>query len=287
MEEPSLFYKFVTFERKDILERGLIRYTPALDFNDPFELNPIITPLSKRFIEYESSLSKDEKASLFFSEEDYKYSSDRCDQIATYKAKFDIEIAKQGILSLSSNNKINPLLTVTIPDKSDPRTNLLMWSHYADSHKGFVIEFENGFVQGATVKKVNYSEIRHCITFEDIEENNFGNIFFKKSSEWCYEQEYRSILPLNKAHEIDKDNVHLFKINKKKVKSITFGSRMSEENKETVMNIIKLDPEYSINQFIHAYLDKNDYILNFYGEVGCLTNNPENQSKYCPNQKKF
>ena len=288
MEEPLFFYKFVPFERKDVLENGLIRFTPAQDFNDPFELNPTITPLSTHFIEYESSLSKEEQEKLSFRPEDYRYSSERDSKIESYKAKFKIEIAKQGILSLSSNNEINQLLTVTVPNKRDPRTNLLMWSHYADSHKGFVIEFESGFVQGgATLKKVNYREERHCITFEEIEENNFDDIFFRKSIEWGYEQEYRSVLPLDKAHTIVEDKFHLFKINKGKVRGITFGSGMSKENKATVMDIIKRDPEYSKVQFNHAYLNENGYMLGFYYDDGHLTNNPIYQGRTISSQIKF
>ena len=100
METPLFFYKFVSFERKDILENGLIRFTPAKYFNDPFELTPTITPLSTQFIEYLSSLNKNELKRLYFNEEDDQYSYERESQIEIYRAKFKNEVEKYGILSL-------------------------------------------------------------------------------------------------------------------------------------------------------------------------------------------
>lgn len=135
MKLPMFFYKFVPFERKDILENGYIRFTQVQEFNDTFELEPTITPLSRKYIEYVSSLNVEEIKRVEFNQEDYTFSSERESQVDEYRDKFKSQIGEFGVLSLSSNNKINPLLTVTFPDKDDPRTNLLMWSHYADSHK--------------------------------------------------------------------------------------------------------------------------------------------------------
>lgn len=281
------FYKFVPFERKDILENGFIRFTPVQDFNDPFEISPSITPISKKFIEYISNLNSKEAKSLNFNKEDYKYSSERESKVENYRKKYESEVGKFGVLSLSSNNNINQLLTVTFPSKNDPRTNLLMWSHYADSHKGFVIEFECDFVNGMKLKKVNYSEDRHYLTFEDIEEKNFDELILQKSSEWNYEQEYRSVLKLNKADSIIGDKLHLFKIDKRKIHSITFGSRTSDENKKVVMGIIKSDSEYSKVKFNHAYLNDDGYMLSFYSDDGRWSNNPIYGGRSIPNQKKI
>jgi len=139
MSQPFYFYKFVSFDRRDILESGLIRFAPIGSFNDPFELEPTITPYSTRFLKYLTKLSPEEIAGLSFGDADLKYSKDRVDKIEYYQKKYRSEIGKYGVLSLSSNNEINHFLNVSMPDKGDPRTNILMWSHYADSHRGFVI----------------------------------------------------------------------------------------------------------------------------------------------------
>lgn len=287
MRQPLFFYKFVSFDRKDILENGLIRFAPIGSFNDPFELEPTVTPYSRQFLEYASKLSEAELRDIKFTKEDIEYSSKREEQVDEYKNKYRKEIGKFGVLSLSSNNNINQLLTVSIPEKEDPRTNILMWSHYANSHQGFVIEFHADLIDDIELKKVKYSNERDYLTFEDINDNSFDNIFYKKSTEWKYEQEYRAILPLDKATKIYNDEYHLFKFNKRKVKSITFGCKTSEENKNIIKEIIKSDVEYSNVTYNHSYLNKEGYFLNFYGEYGRCSNNPEFGIKSIPSQKEI
>jgi hypothetical protein len=278
------YFKFVSFDRKDILEKGLIRFAPLGSFNDPFELEPSITPYSRKFLE----LSEIELENLDINDEDLDYSSLRADQVSMFKGEYRNKIGKFGVLSLSTNNNINPLLSVSMPDKKDPRTNILMWSHYADSHKGFVIEFKEDFIEGA-VKEVQYSNDRDYLTYEDIEENNFDKVFYKKSTEWEYEQEYRVVFPLNDASVVHNNEFHLFAINKSSVCSITFGCEMSEENKKFIINLIKNDEDFNHVAFNHARLHDEQYCLDFYSDDGKWSNNPDSlfAPRFIPNQKKF
>lgn len=287
MTQPLFFYKFVSFARKDILTNGMIRFAPIGSFNDPFELEPSITPYSKKFLQYINEISERDLKKITMTEADYVYSAERVDSIEYYKDKYRAEVGKYGVLSLSSNDTINQLLTVSMPERKDPRTNILMWSHYADSHKGFVIEFRADFVEGVKLEKVEYSDIRHVVTFEDIDENNFDNIFFRKSSDWEYEQEYRAVLPLSNASEIHDERFHLYKINKSSINSITFGCAMSEEEKKIIMDIVKKDPGFKGVKMQHARLDEKGFFLDFYYDDGRWTNKPFFVSREIPNQIKM
>ena len=280
-----LYYKFVSFARKDILEKGLIRFAPLGSFNDPFELEPSITPYSKKFLE----LSEVELKNLEINDEDLNYSSLRADQVGMLKDEYRNKIGKFGVLSLSTNNDINPLLSVSMPDKKDPRTNILMWSHYADSHKGFVIEFKENFIEGAELKEVQYSNERDYLTYEDIEESDFDKVFYKKSTEWKYEQEYRAVSPLDDASVVDDNGLHLFAIKKCRVSSITFGCEMSEENKKFIIDLIKNDEDFNNVVFNHVRLHDEQYCLDFYSDDGRWSNNPDSilASRFIPLQKKF
>ena len=162
-----------------------------------------------------------------------------------------------------------------------------MWSHYADSHRGFVVEFDKDFISEAELHKVKYSNERDFLTFEDIDNNDFHSVFYKKSEEWAYEQEYRAVLPLNKASEIKDDKYHLFKFRKKSVSSITFGCAMSKNNKDIIIKMIENDSEYESVKFNHAILNDDNFCLQFYQTLGSLTNNPRFGSITIPNQKKF
>lgn len=286
MKQPMFFYKFVSSDRLDILTGGMIRFTPVTDLNDPFELNPTITPIASKYFELLQDISEGKCESLSFDESDYEYSSERHYQVDQMRKVFDSKIAEYGVLSVSSNDKINQFLTVSMPDKSDPRTNLLMWSHYGDSHKGLVIEFEAGFVEGIDMKLVEYRDEREILTFEDIEDDNFDSILLRKSIEWSYEQEYRAILPLAKADSVN-GGVHLFKIIKSKVRSITFGSKMPNDKKLDIIKTLKSDADYKHIAYNHARLHDDGYFLDFYYDDGAVTNNPPYGMQRIFTQKKL
>ena len=79
----------------------------------------------------------------------------------------------QGCLSLSATS-----------------TNILMWSHYARHHTGFVVGFHaNHEYFGPTVSPVEYTSTRP--EFNPLEARHDGEIFYTKSEHWRYEQEYR------------------------------------------------------------------------------------------------
>jgi len=291
MSKPSSFFKFVSPERKDILINGKIRFAPIGEFNDPFELEPVITPISRKHIEYTLSLSDDKLKTIEFTNEDHNYSLERERLSDEYKSIYKQKISKYGILSLSSNLDINQLISISIPDKKDPRSNILMWSHYADSHKGFIIEFDNDFISGIEIIKVDYSNDRDYLTYEDIDEDHFHKVFFKKSKEWSYEQEYRAIMPLSDASEVIDNRFHLFNFNKKSVKSITFGCAMSEKEKNEIIELIENDKEFVSVIFNHALLDDDNFCLQFYETSGNWTNHPApfgfKMINKIPIQKKF
>lgn len=291
IKKPSSFFKFVSFERKDILENGQIRFAPIGEFNDPFELEPVITPLSRKYLEYVSNLTDENLVNIEFSDEDRKYSSEREYQADEYKKRYKEKVKDYGVLSLTSNADINPLLTVCVPEKKDPRTNILMWSHYANSHSGFVIEFDSEFIPGLEIEKVEYSNDRDFLTFEDIDENNFHMIFYKKSEEWYYEQEYRAVLPLSKASKVIDEQFHLFDFNKKSIKSITFGCAMDEDKKQEIIDLIESDDDFGFVQFNHALLNDDNFCLQFYHTTGGWTNHPSpfgfKMMRQIPQQKKF
>ncbi len=94
----------------------------------------------------------------------------------------------------------------TIPD------NLLMWSHYADGHKGFVIGYDTRKLkelQEELVRKkerlvldlqmVNYEKQKPVINFFESMTSNYRHediitLLITKSERWSHEQEYRLIL---------------------------------------------------------------------------------------------
>ena len=127
--------------------------------------------------------------------------------------KADEELENVGVFSLSEVNN-----------------NILMWSHYADYHKGFCIEF----VRNPNNQLGNYEMTRRVQYRPDypiiipIKDDVFDLKFFMKSSDWEYEQEWRLINDKGEGEESLPDV---------DMSTIIFGLRMPASHKETIRKV--------------------------------------------------
>jgi Protein of unknown function (DUF2971) len=74
---------------------------------------------------------------------------------------------------------------------ADP-TNLLMWSHYSEGHKGIVIEVDVPEDHEDLIQ-VTYSPFSSVFTDNLQTKEDLRHLFRGKSEEWAYEQEYRIV----------------------------------------------------------------------------------------------
>jgi Protein of unknown function (DUF2971) len=126
--------------------------------------------------------------------------------------------------------------------------NILMWSHYANHHKGFCIGFvrknDNLFGDIARTQPVeydyNYPEAYPLDENGNYDEAIFKKMLFTKAKDWEYEKEWRLIY-----NEGDKEEPLLADIS-----SIIFGLRMSEGHKDTIRKILADKPNIRYQQAI-------------------------------------
>lgn len=112
---------------------------------------------------------------------------------------------------------------------SETNSNILMWSHYAKDHTGYCLEFEatSHTPVFGKAQKVNYSENYPAIDyFNTPSEKQVDLLFLTKYIDWIYEKEWRIIDHLSgpglKDYPIEL------------LKSVTFGMRMTEQNKRLI-----------------------------------------------------
>lgn len=243
---PAL-YKYLSPARIDVLENLTIRYTQSRALNDPFEAFPAILHKDKSWYRYRHKqiIKDDAKNIIFDSTADKKYylhqrSKEFDNFYECYTDKewmyqrcqnfINLDSSVQGHLSLSAN-----------PD------NILMWSHYAQSHEGFVIEFDGDhdyFSYGTF--PIDYEDER---PFLDV--TRFGqdaSVLYTKSKDWKYEAEYRktmvfvekisyedgtSFVPFPEQEPANDDpiltEVKLFDYPKEIIKSIIIGWKSTDE----------------------------------------------------------
>lgn len=123
---------------------------------------------------------------------------------------------------------------------------LLMWSHYADAHKGVCLKFDilDDTTFFAPAKKVLYS--RDYPEYDYLtDKNDFVNqMFFTKSEEWSYEGEVRVL----------KDKKGNYEFNPRSLKEIILGCKISDSDKKTLSKVIRTYyPECELKQAV-----KND-----------------------------
>jgi hypothetical protein len=82
--------------------------------------------------------------------------------------------------------------------------NPLLWSHYADRHRGMCLGFD---VSESLIEPVNYVERRTKLKLPATEEN-FKHLLFTKYIGWSYEVEWRAWARLEK---MDKPTGHFFR----------------------------------------------------------------------------
>jgi hypothetical protein len=112
---------------------------------------------------------------------------------------------------------------------SDP----VIWSHYADSHRGIAFEFDytepsDGLIQ------VEYGAERRIFGYDELEEIRKNNAeeeirhiissgFTKKASSWSYENEYRQFISLNSCTPLGE---HYFRpIPSERLTGVILGAR--------------------------------------------------------------
>ena len=79
--------------------------------------------------------------------------------------------------------------------------NPLLWAHYANSHKGFCVGYEEQDIIDISdcLSSMNYSEHQPSISLDD--PKSFEQLLFVKSTHWNYENECRAVYTLKNENE--------------------------------------------------------------------------------------
>jgi hypothetical protein len=259
---------------KLILENTSIKITRASEFNDPFDT------FQNLFFEFETSEVTNLFVSKFMELVTNRIPIDvnennRFGKIVNYiilnhdnqtpdmsgirKLLEDRQAIVDTILKESNDIWFNYLNENRIFCMSENYDNLLMWSHYADSHKGVVIRFKViPEIQSAfsAASPVIYSERPPSLgTFDDIFYKTIGAVdqdiselnkkySLTKSEIWRYEKEWRFTL---KQRDPTK-NYDLLEIDPREIDGVILGCKIEDEIKNDILIATRKYPEIEIFQ---------------------------------------
>lgn len=195
--------------RDDFFSNPMIRATPALSLNDPFE---------GHFNEIQVKDAKINQLRFY-----RKCGLDTYDDSDDYQINESVGVLQGNISDLG------------IISLSESYNNPLMWAHYANEHKGMVVEFDfNEFffedsilINNGKASRFGRNILGRCYEYpekvdyqrelpnfsrselsapDSIDEYHwdkfFKTILFTKSIDWIHEQEQRIVVPLKYADSI-------------------------------------------------------------------------------------
>ena len=176
-----------------VITDGTIKFSSPDEFNDPFDCNPIVDGDS-----YEEKIKTDPHLRKTLC----KQTGISPGKWLAHKKKFLTRI-RNGFSAGQYNELTQKRLGVCCLTSN--AVNPLMWAHYADSHKGFAVEFQipTTFTPGElaadplfdvkllAAQPVQYVEDRPVVSAFDEVDDRVNKGFYFKSKHWQYEDEYR------------------------------------------------------------------------------------------------
>jgi hypothetical protein len=234
---PLTLYKYQSFDQYaliNLIKRQLYFSKPA-NFNDPFDCNPPFEIVK----DYRT-----EKNLKAFYEKIKKYEIAKSGLADSF---FDIQYMRDGKPNkrferdfIDSPKHIKEQIEekTGVVCFSESVENFLLWSHYANKHKGFCLEFDTATLlssyAGSKLYEVKYvrasSPIRLHLSYL-LKSNALELLLTRKSHLWKYEKEWRMFC--------DTGGDKLYTYNPAALTKVYFGHNMSLEDKTTILSIIK------------------------------------------------
>lgn len=249
-------YKFMSFnpEHPEYLERILIdlRLYHALpqQLNDPFECKP------HWYWPENVTEVKGLRKELYNIARRQGESKKRAEKYAS-KSMLNRKETEEALQKIIIQN----YQKIRVCSFSISNTNILLWSHYANSHKGLCIAFDANTLPFAGCQKVNYQDEYPYLEFPILGDERWFKPVLTKSSSWAYEDEYRSILYPN-AENQHPNNTESYFFDPESITDIYLGSEVSTPNEEFVSSLIqrsKIKPN-----LWKATVSENTYSIAFY-----------------------
>ncbi len=218
---PSKLYQYRKFSSQNLesLSESSIYLASYESFNDPFDEFNVAEPTHEQALEFCREMARDPAAKVA----DYyrKILNDR-DALLS-----DFLKCSKDVIQLTEA-KCRGLGIACLSEKAD---DLLMWSHYADGHTGYCLEFDGSVAPFALAMAVQYSTQRlkvHPYTLKPEDAHGMKALLVKHTC-WAYEKEWRVL---------STDGPGLSKYPPERLTAVYFGMRMSIERQKVILRLL-------------------------------------------------
>lgn len=221
------YYPFTEFGLKVLIDRK-VWYSSPRTFNDPFDCNMQISQeiSDSDFIEFNNRARLHGNLSPLSSQSIEHFIENKDDITRGMIEVIDDLCIGSGVFVMTERND-----------------SVLMWSHYANGHTGFCLEFGGSagevIVPDLTTHKVEYDdhpEISlsklYTLMQEAPNKEFFTLLMATKARDWAYEKEWR------KTNFLEEGQSGKLEDYPGGLLSVTFGVKMPMENRRTIRNIL-------------------------------------------------
>jgi hypothetical protein len=239
---------------KDSLRENYLWFSDPLKFNDPYDCNlssnTSDTTYPELYEHLKKAFDKDNRGkSIKFFEDRIKYLSNNPSEMNHLGEMFNKEaVDKIGICCFSENDKA-----------------LLMWSHYANKHKGICLTFDVSKDEELFTKhpyKVEYPQkypVYHWPR-DTGKVKPFRYLIATKSKEWDYEEEIRIVRNSDSVKQEFRGKVSF---NKKALVAIKFGYNSDESEQIIIKSILDKVGGYGHVKFYKAKLKRFEFGIEY------------------------
>jgi hypothetical protein len=140
------------------------------------------------------------------------------------------------------------------------KNNLLLWSHYANSHKGICIEFDPKTSPIHFAQKVDYKNKYPEIKYPSFGDKRAMEPLLVKSKVWGYEVEYRIIFKPG-LDDTPQHESSLLLNDPSTITGIYLGAKIEDEDRDALLSIVQKS-KFSPKVW-QAQLSEEAYELNF------------------------
>lgn len=242
---PNELFKFTRIDNNgyliDGLTEGYLWLSKPIDFNDPYDcyrnlvtVNPTDDLIKMAVNSGKKDADRDEKRRLIKAAQKNK---------AVFKKNMEEAVAKLysdiGICCFTKNDY----------------TDILMWSHYGDHHKGICLKFDisSCAIEFAPILEINYTSAFKTVHYDFNSATSMEHFVTTKSKAWGYENEVR------KVRLLSQDPNQKFFFPPESLVEIAFGCKTSNHDLKKISDIVQ--KKYPHAKIIQMKMEESKFNL--------------------------
>lgn len=209
---------------------GKLHHALPSQFNDPFECRP--------HFQWPKKSEDIQRIRKYLIDVARREGSSRKDA----QAMIAKSMAKKGFMREIIANSISKTLNkVRVCSFTSSKENLLFWAHYADSHRGFCVEYDATQLPISYAFKIHYSNEYPEVIYPAPSDATGLRPVLIKSKEWEYEDEFRTLLVPGVTRQLRNDGTSLI-LSGSEISDIYFGAFMKDEHKQLLLQLLAQGP---------------------------------------------